>query len=65
MLRAMAASNPMMARMLEDPALLARMFEPDNMRAIMQLQSAIAQLRRAGLLDALMPQAGGLGAAPG
>lgn len=44
-----AADNPMM-QMMQDPVYMQRLMDPANMQAMMQLQQALDQLRRGGIL---------------
>ena len=47
--RALMESNPEMARLMEDPETLRRLTNPDNMRAMMQIQEGMRQLQSNGL----------------
>ena len=47
--RALMESNPEMARLMEDPETLRRLTNPDNMRAMMQIQEGMRQLQSNGM----------------
>lgn len=53
-------NNPALRSMLADPQVMQRMFEPENMQAMMQMQQAMQQLSRAGLIPN-MPSGMGMG----
>lgn len=44
-MRQMLDSNPQAREMLSNPELLRQMFDPSNMQALLQMQSAMAQLQ--------------------
>ena len=60
-----AGTNPMQA-MMSNPDLMRRMMEPANMQAMMQLQQAVQQLQRGGVLPegAFGPMMGGFPGMP-
>lgn len=65
-MRAMLDSAPGMREQLADPEFLRRMTNPDNLRAMMQMQRAMAQLQGNGVMPpGGMPGGGVPGGAPG
>lgn len=46
--------DPAAAALLSDPATLARLYEPENLQAMMQIQQGVATLQRNGLLYVLL-----------
>ena len=65
-MRAMLDSAPGMREQLADPEFLRRMTNPDNLRAMMQMQRAMAQLQGNGVMPpGGMPGGGAPGGAPG
>ena len=65
-MRAMLDSAPGMREQLADPEFLRRMTDPDNLRAMMQMQRAMAQLQGNGVMPpGGMPGGGVPGGAPG
>merc|ERR1719333_1638697 len=63
--RALMESNPEMARLMEDPETLRRLTNPDNMRAMMQIQEGMRQLQSSGMPMGLGGMGLGAGGAPG